>query len=332
MPPLSTNRRHFLRAGISLPLLATTLSRGETPASPVPAALVSAAPAWSPEEGPLRLGLMSDCQYLALPVAPKAKRQYLLSPQKLADAIEVINRFNPHLNLHLGDLIDRDHRSLAVVQPILKTLKAPLIHLLGNHDFEIPHELRDNLWAAYGLPAPYHQVILPGWRFLFLDGNQSALHRHAKGSPEYKALSAWLAKHQKDPARKLGSFADYNGALGEVQHRWLAQRLEDAREARQRVILFCHYPVLPADSHTLWDADAVVSLIARQPHVMAWVNGHNHDGNYLRHNGIHFWNLRGMVDTSENCFATAELTDEALVVKGYGREPNRRLVWRKVAW
>ncbi len=335
MPPPASDRRHFLRASLALPLLAGSAVRGETSAGSAVAKgsePKAVTPAWSPDQGPLRLGLMADCQYTAVGFTPRAKRQYLLSPQKLADAINVINGFNPHLSIHLGDLIDHDFRSHSVVRPILETLKSPLVHLLGNHDFDVPQENRENIWAAYGLPAPYHEVILPGWRFLFLDGNQVALHRLVKGSAEHKELLAWLAKHQKNPARKLGSTADYNGALGEAQLKWLGERLDAARAAKQRVILFCHYPVLPADPHTLWDADAVVELVARQPHVMAWINGHNHDGNYLRHNGIHFWNLRGMVDTSENAFVLAELTAEGLKVQGYGREPNRFLTWRDVAW
>lgn len=336
MPSPASSRRSFLQTGITLPFLASPGLRGGTDRDDVAGhkalPTVLTATRWDPVQEPLRLGFMTDCQYSALSAAPRAKRQYLLSPQKLADAIKVINGFAPHLSFHLGDLIDRDHRSLSVVRPILATLNSPLVHLLGNHDFEVPQEKRENIWADYGLSAPYHELVLPGWRFLFLDGNQRALHRHAKGSSEYKALGAWLSQHAKDPSRKLGSTADYNGALGEEQLRWLGARLDEARQARQRVLLFCHYPVLPADPHTLWDADAVVALVARQPHVMAWINGHNHDGNYLCHNGIHFWNLRGMVDTNENSFALASLTEEALDVRGYGREPNRRLLWRRVQW
>ena len=56
------------------------------------------------------------------------------------------------------------------------------------------------------------------------------------------------------------------------------------------------------------------------------MNGHNHAGNYTTQNGIHFVNLKGMVETeTENAFSIISFTDKQIEIKGFGREENRIL-------
>lgn len=57
------------------------------------------------------------------------------------------------------------------------------------------------------------------------------------------------------------------------------------------------------------------------------MNGHNHAGNYVFQNGIHFVNLKGMVETEkENAFSVITFSDEKIEIEGFGREENRNLL------
>ena len=57
----------------------------------------------------------------------------------------------------------------------------------------------------------------------------------------------------------------------------------------------------------------------------AYLNGHNHAGNYGQLNGIHYLTLKGMVDTEKTSYAVIEVYTDRLVVKGFGRETEREL-------
>jgi hypothetical protein len=59
--------------------------------------------------------------------------------------------------------------------------------------------------------------------------------------------------------------------------------------------------------------------------VKAYFNGHHHPGNYGFYQGIHFVNFKGMVNTPESAYALVSLTADSILIKGYGREPDRRL-------
>ena len=70
----------------------------------------------------------------------------------------------------------------------------------------------------------------------------------------------------------------------------------------------------------------VFFFIGRHDHVIAYLNGHNHDGNYGLTDGTHFLNFKGMVDTRDtSAFAIVAVYPDRLEVTGYGREESRVL-------
>lgn len=269
---------------------------------------------------------MADCQFADIESPPNGRRRYLRSPQKLADAVATLAAEKPHLAIHLGDLIDRDFKSFGVVAPILAGAFArPVVHVAGNHDFAVADADKPRVRATLGIPENgRREIVAPGWRFLFLDSNELSVHRHAAGSPEARAAEAYRQKLLADPA--AAPYAQtYNGGLGEAQRAWLRERLEAATREHARVIVFCHQPLPPHGAHALWDARETAALLAVFPCAVAWINGHNHDGDYERLGALHCLNLKGMVDTTENTFALATLFPDRLEIRGYGREPSRTL-------
>ena len=113
------------------------------------------------------------------------------------------------------------------------------------------------------------------------------------------------------------------------QLEWLGDVLEKASRKNQKVIIFCHFPVYPQDPHNLWNSEQVIELIEDYNCVKAYLNGHNHKGNYGTRSGIHFLTMKGMVDTNENAYGVITIRNDTLYVTGFGREENRDLILRE---
>lgn len=273
-----------------------------------------------PGSARLSVGVLTDCQYADIPTPANSKRLYRESPRKLTEAIDHLNAMGDlDFMMHLGDAVDRDEKSYGVVMPLFARAKTPLYHVAGNHDFSIADGLKAKVPELLGMKSAYYSIEKEGWRFIMLDGNQLSLFSSVKGSPAWQAASDW----QKGAKRKL---TEYSGGLGAEQLKWLASELKHGASAGQRMVLVCHYPLLPLDGHSLWDAEEVLSLLQQyRSSIAAWWNGHNHDGNYCARHGIHFLNFRGMVDTAQNSYARVDLFDDRMEVTGYGREPRRVL-------
>jgi predicted phosphodiesterase len=262
-----------------------------------------------------RFGAVADCQYCE---KTSSKRKYNLSPKKLSACVEHYNKMELSFVVHLGDFIDRDFASFDKVVPIYNQLKAPHYHVLGNHDFEVADDKKALVPAKLGLKHRYYDFARKGWRFIAIDGNDVSLYAWPKNDPRTKAAAEFHKSLKPRPP-------SWNGALGDEQLKWIEDKLQAATKAKERVMLFCHFPVYPKNSHNLWNAGALTELLSRYPCVAAYVNGHNHAGNYGQRDGIHYLTLKGMVDTEQTSYAVIEVYADRLVVKGFGRETEREL-------
>ncbi len=263
-------------------------------------------------------GVIADCQYCNVKVAKDARRQYPLSREKLTSCVDHLNKLDLEFVVHLGDFIDRDFSSFADVVPIYNRLKADHYHVLGNHDFSVVDELKSKVPKALGLKDKYYQFRYHGYRFIALDGNDLSFHAYSATDPRRK-LTEELYK-------KLPSGTPvWNGAIGKVQLDWLEKQLKAAEKAGDNVILFCHFPVYPENIHNLWNAKKVLSCISRFNNVVAYMNGHNHEGAYSVFKGQHFLTFKGMVDTRESAYSVVNVYKDRLEVSGFGRQENRTL-------
>jgi len=279
----------------------------------------SAAPAAEPE---LTFGVIADPQYAD--TDPKWGRFYRNSLTKLESAVADLNTHPLEFTATLGDLIDRDFASFASVMPIYAKLKVPHFPVCGNHDFEVADADKSKVLTAMGLEKAYYSVIRKSWRFLFLDGTDIGIWRYPAGDPRTTAAEEML---ERLAATELPQAKGWNGAIGPEQIKWIEAELEAAQAAGQRVILFCHYPVIPAgDSHNLWNAEELVALLGKHKHVAAYMNGHKHAGSYGTHGSCHYLNLKGMVETEkETAYAVVKCFPDRLEIEGYGLEPDRKL-------
>ncbi len=263
-------------------------------------------------------GVIADCQYCNVKVPKAAARQYQLSPKKLTACVEHLNRFDLQFVVHLGDFIDRNFKSFADVAPIYDKLKADHYHVLGNHDFSVVDEHKAKVPAALGLKSRYYQFRCHGYRFIALDGNDVSLHAYPASDPRHKAA---VALHKKLPS----GTPTWNGAVGQVQLDWLKKELNEADRAGERVVLFCHFPVYPENVHNLWNAAEVLDMVRESSVVVAYMNGHNHAGNYGRLAKRYFVTFKGMVNTEETAYAVVNVHADRLEIKGFGRQKNMTL-------
>lgn len=295
-------RRKFI--GITLPLVTMSMSR-----------------AAEGDQATVSFGVIADPQYAD--IEPKWTRFYRKSLGKLETAIKELNKHELSYITTLGDLIDLDFKSFDAVMPIYEKLRHPHFPICGNHDFSVLDEEKSKVLEKMKLAEAYYSKSMSGWRFIFLDGTDVAVYRHPANDPltgEAQKRLQELRKAGKEQAQ------DWNGAIGAEQFAWLEKELAAAREMKQRVILFNHYPVFPEHIHNLWNASELVALIGKNDHIVAYMNGHNHAGNYVTHNGCHYLNFKGMVETeSDTAYAIVRCFDDRLEIEGYGLEPDRKL-------
>lgn len=101
---------------------------------------------------------------------------------------------------------------------------------------------------------------------------------------------------------------------------------DKAAKTNEKVIVFAHMPVYPENTHNVWNADAVIKELEAAGNVVAYFNGHNHAGNYAMKNGIHYVNLKGMVETADTTsYSIIQVYKDHLDIDGFGREQDRVL-------
>lgn len=267
----------------------------------------------------LRIGAIADCQYADQP--DNGQRLYRLSPAKLREAVAAFAREKVDFAVHLGDFIDKDWSSFDTLLPITRTLDRPWHFVLGNHDFLVEDARKGQVAAKLGMPARYYSFSRKGWLFVVLDGNDVSSYGWPQASPE---LAASLRLH----AERYPDASLWSGAIGAAQLRWLDMVLADADAMGLKAMLLCHFPLWPENANNLWNAAEVMALIARHACVKIWLDGHNHDGNYGMRDGIHYLNLRGMLDTTMTSYTILDVKDDSIEVRGFGREQNFTLPLR----
>lgn len=266
----------------------------------------------------IKIGVFADCQYCNCETA--GKRYYRNSLQKLNECILAFNQ-NKKIGfvVGLGDLIDRNLASFDSVNQILNTSKKEIFHVAGNHDFEVEKADFDKVGEKLGFQESYYSFSKKGWKFIFLNGNEITYNSNDPGIvKQAEKLVNRLVLEKKPNAAK------WNGGMSETQISWLENELKNAEKNRLKVILFCHYPLLPLEAHSLWNSEQVLPVLEKYNCVKVWINGHNHAGNYALQNGIHFINLKGMVDTeNENAYSIISLSGDNIEIEGFGREISR---------
>jgi manganese-dependent ADP-ribose/CDP-alcohol diphosphatase len=261
----------------------------------------------------LKIGLIADPQYCDCD--PKGTRYYRETLKKLPAAIDTFNKYEVDFVVTLGDIIDKYYESFDSILPLYNNLGMPDYKLLGNHAFEeVNDSLKDTVIHLYSMPDYYYHFTYSDWRFIILDGTELA------------AYDSILHPDLRDEADSLrqsiqGQINDepWNGGIGRKQRQWIENTITEAINNNEKVILLCHFPVYPGHSLNLWNREDIIEIVEKYDNAVAYINGHNHDGNYGFLNGKHYVTQKGMVETYDtSSFSILEIYDNKLVFNNYG--------------
>ncbi len=273
-----------------------------------------------PQSSSISFGIVADVQYCDAP--PYKNRYFKNSIAKLKGAIEEFNSHKLDFVVNLGDLIDHDWLSYDEILPFFEQIKAPVYHVLGNHDYEVDEQHKAEVHKKIGIQK-YYTFDMEGWRFIVLDGNEISTFANVKGSKNYQKAEQMLEKLEQE-GKVNANF--WNGGIGEKQLNWLNNTLAVAEKKNQQVIIFCHFPIYPEHRHNLLNDLEVLGLIEKYGCIKAWFNGHNHHGNYGLMHDTHFVNVKGMVETEFNlAYSVVQLSKTGINLEGFGTEMSARL-------
>lgn len=267
------------------------------------------------------LGIIADIQYCDCD--PYKRRYYRFSLGKLSDCSQNFNERKLTFVIQLGDLIDRHFAGFDKVLPIYQKLHMPYYHVLGNHDFSVEKNEKEKVPDKLGLKKGYYDFVYNFWRFVVLDGNDLSLYAQPEDSMKYKEAAVMYQELKNNAASNAHS---WNGGVGALQIQWLEKTIDNAQQAGEKVIIFGHFPVFPKNKHNLWNDTEVINIIERYNNVVAYINGHNHSGNYALRDGIHYLTLQAMVEApGQTAYTIIEVYQDHLRLIGYGREQCRSL-------
>lgn len=275
----------------------------------------------SKKEPFMKVGLVADPQYANQP--PSGKRHYRESLWKLEEAIDTFNYHKVDLIQNLGDVIDVKWESYDAILPIYDKLNPDIenYHLLGNHEFTVDSTHFKDILERLSMPDYYYSYSKKGWRFIVLDATDYAYYSNSLHDHDIREIDLYFEKTKG----KSNSYR-WNSAIGKKQQNWLKQELDNADLLDQKVILFSHMPLRPQnDPHNLWNDHEITNIIEQSSKVVAFINGHNHSGDYEFKNGIHYITVFGMVDTMISSYGILEFYKDSLVLKGFGNQKTLTL-------
>jgi len=174
----------------------------------------------------------------------------------------------------------------------------------------------DALGLALGRPG-FRSVTANPERFLFAQREFMAEHFETASAPgpvghgftqhNLDSGETWWQTDLTPHIRAFGldtcnQVAGPDGAVPDVQFRWLERELEKAQTEKKLVLIFSHHNSLtlenraqrPGDTEVLHGAEEFVDLLLKYPVVIGWLNGHTHLNQILAHttaSGGGFWEI-----------------------------------------
>lgn len=267
------------------------------------------------------------------------------------------------LVLNLGDIIDGKCQDveahggdqlpegtdpgLAAMDDVLQHLWiykcGPILHTYGNH--ELYNLDRQTLGEKLGIPfvrepcgdlVGYRSHVHKSVRFVVLDTYDIArMRRCPKSSRKHKSATEILAKYnpnfpelENSPEGLTGTkrrFVAFNGGIDKPQLQWLRETLQEAREAREKVIVLSHQPILPGSSSPVclvWNYEEVLAVLREfSDIVVISLSGHAHTGGYKRDkSGIHFRVIEAALQSPSpvKTYGLVDVFDDCLIIRGFG--------------
>ena len=237
-------------------------------------------------------------------------RRFRQSFVTLKEANSVFQRECTDFNVQLGDVLDGSAKSrgmhLTCLHEVLQLTSQspqPWYYLIGNH--ECYNFTREELKEHF-IPSSHESVCTPerlyydfspkpGFRVIVLDGYEVSTIRAA--TPELEDVAEKLIRSKNHNyaagsndwfqgiAPELMRYVPFNGTVSDTQLAWLRTQLHQAERNHEKCLVFAHMPVhAPAsrEQNVMWTCEAVLEVLhsVARGTVLAYINGHDHDGGY----------------------------------------------------
>jgi len=176
-------------------------------------------------------------------------------------------------------------------------------------------QFADALGVAVGRPG-FRSVPTNPQRHLFEQRDFMAEHFETEATPgpvghgftqhNLDSGETWWVNDLSPNIRAFGldtcnQVAGPDGAVPDVQFRWLRDKLERATADKKLVLIFSHHNSLtlenraqrPGDTEVLHGAEEFIDLLLQYPVVVGWLNGHTHLNQILAHTSPRggFWEI-----------------------------------------
>ena len=271
----------------------------------------------NPAKKIISFGVVADIQYAD--VEKKGNRDYRNTLSKLEKGVKEFSNNNLGFVINLGDMIDNDYISYEKPLAILDNLKTRLYNVVGNHDFEVNDQYKYQIRKRIKNKNGYFSFEANNMVFIILDGSDLSTFGSVKGSKQY---NIGMAKFEEIKTEGRNNAYTWNGGIGDRQLKWLGKLLDKADDSDKKVVIFCHWPLLPENGTQLWNNREVLKVINNHPSVVAWIAGHHHAGGYKKNGNIHYLILKGMVEAkSETSFGIIDVYADKMLLSGY-RDQN----------
>lgn len=265
----------------------------------------------------------ADCSFIAIADAQyssnaetKMNRHYKLSIQKLDKILESEKSGQFDFVVNLGDAIDGGFSNYKHVVSRLEAFPFPLYNLLGNHDLACSeNEQLEAVKLLFKGGKTYYSMDKGGWKFIFLDPMR--LSGVSKIKPleckrQYEEIFSKLSEENAVNAKP------WNGGIDSEQLEWLESQIKKAQLEKKKAIVFCHMPIFPLNSESLYNWREVSGLMSKYDCVKAYIAGHYHKGGYACADDIHYITVCGLVEGEKVSYARVYLYGDSIRVSGVG--------------
>ncbi|CAK4635182.1 unnamed protein product [Aphanomyces euteiches] len=244
----------------------------------------------------------------------------------------------------------------------------PVHHCVGNHELynfsketyvkQLTNHTHSARVGPESLPpsevkAPYYSFTMPtmpSFVFVVLDPYGHSVLGLPTDSPGYVAAEKLLAEQNPNenknsplglPRNESLRFTAFNGGIDDEQFAWLEKTLESAAAQSQNVVVFTHVPIHPdtclPGGVLLWNYLELQHLFRRHASTVRVVfSGHSHKNGYAEDHGVHYMVFHAALecppstdDTTNRAYASVDVFESALHVRGAGIIPTRTLTWTK---
>lgn len=256
---------------------------------------------------PFTFGVIADCQCGSLDCN---------SVPKLEEAVNYFNSTDITFCVHLGDFIMNGYQNYNPVQPIYESLNAPHYYVLGNHEWDIPDTEKPGLVERLNMPNYYYDLKVKNFRFIFIESSELAFFNES-AHPQLV--------NERDSIYGIYGGSQGCGGISKSQLTYIDATIALAAQNLENVVLFGHHPIYPpSPNRNVWNDVELINTLEKYTNVVAYMNGHKHEGDYDQKNGIHYVTYKAMLSHT-NSYSLIEVVQDTLKVKGFGEADNYAL-------